>query len=140
MTSAEKLLLLVEDSEDDVLLFLHVYRRSGIANPVQVVRDGADALDYLFGKGQYSDRSRFALPALVLLDLRVPRIPGFEVLKTIRAAPEFATLPVVVLSSSNQDVDMKQAKALGANSYLVKPSHPHDLHKYVLSLQKEWLA
>jgi len=140
VTSPEKLLLLVEDSEDDVLLFMHVYRKSGISNPVQVVGDGAEAIDYLFGNGKYADRSCFPFPGLVLLDLRLPRIPGLEVLKRVRAEPALAALPVVILSSSNQDVDMKEAKALGANHYKVKPSNPHDLQEYLLNLKREWLT
>ena len=140
MSTSAKLLLLVEDSEDDADIFLHVYRRGGFPYRLEIARDGAQALDYVFGNAPYSDRSKYPFPDLVLLDLRLPKIPGFEVLKAIRAAPEVAQLPVIILSSSNQETDMKRAQELGANGYQVKPSHPAGLHEALSHLCQQWLG
>jgi CheY-like chemotaxis protein len=115
-------ILLVDDNEDDVFLMPSIFRKIGIRNPVQAVLDGDEAIAYLEGSGRYRDRAQFPLPAVVLLDLNMPKRNGFEVLSWIRARPEFKHLIVHILSASMRQVDVKAALDLGANSYLVKPS------------------
>lgn len=116
-----ELILLVEDSSDDALLFERAFTKSGLKNNVQLVRDGEQAIEYLTGTGQFGDRVKFPLPFLVMLDLKMPKIDGFEVLQWIRKHPDLKRLLVVVLTSSNLQRDVDYAYELGANSYLVKP-------------------
>lgn len=116
-----KVILLVEDNESDEKLTLMAFKKCGIANDVVVVRDGAEALDYLFGTGKYAGRETRALPTLVLLDLGLPRIDGHEVLRRIRADERTKVLPVVILTSSREDEDVARGYALGANAYVRKP-------------------
>jgi CheY-like chemotaxis protein len=116
-----KVILLVEDNPDDVELTLHAFRKSKVLNKVVVAQDGAEALDYLFGTGAYAGRDIHELPQVVLLDLRMPKIDGIEVLHRIRADERLKQLPVVVLTSSQGDKDRIESYQLGANSYLVKP-------------------
>jgi CheY-like chemotaxis protein len=124
----QPLILLVEDREDDVLLLKRSFQKAGISNPVQLVGNGEEALDYLSGTGKYSNRAEFPLPDLVLLDLKMPKVDGFEVLRWIRTQRELSGMRVVVLSSSESIRDVNLAYALGANSFLVKPS---DFNDYV---------
>jgi two-component system response regulator len=114
-------ILLVEDTEDDVELTLRAFRRSNFANPIVVARDGAEALDYLFGTGEYADRDSGALPAVVLLDLQLPKIDGLEVLRRIRDDARTALIPIVILTSSREERDRADGYARGANSYIQKP-------------------
>ena len=118
----EPLILLVEDREDDVLMLRRSFRKAGISNPIQVVRDGEEAISYLAGTGKFSDRIEFPLPELVLLDLKMPRLDGFEVLRWIRAQRNFSGIRVVMLTSSESIQDVNLAYNLGANSFLVKPT------------------
>jgi two-component system response regulator len=113
-------ILLVEDNPDDVELALYAFRRSQVTNRIQVVRDGEEALEYLFRTGAYADRANI-VPRLVLLDLKLPKITGLEVLKRVRADPELRTLPVVVMTSSREDRDLTESYQLGVNSYILKP-------------------
>lgn len=113
-------ILLVEDSSSDEKLALLALRRCGVPTEVTVVRDGAEALDYLFWRGRYADRPR-ALPALVLLDLKLPRVNGLEVLQQVRANPTTRHLPVVILTASKEEEDVGRSYSLGANAYLRKP-------------------
>src|SRR5436190_15241380 len=115
------LILLVEDREDDILLIRRAFIKGNVLNPLQVVRDGDEAIMYLAGEGRYANRSEFPLPDLVLLDLKMPRTDGFEVIRWIRQQPGFSTLRVVVLTSSQELKDVNLAYQLGANSFLVKP-------------------
>lgn len=119
--SALPTILLVEDSEDDVFIMRHNLKRAGIANPLQVVTDGQMAVDYLSGKGSFSDRERFPLPSIVFLDLKLPYLHGFEVLDWVRQQRSLKSLAIIVLTSSNEERDRQRAQALGARSYLVKP-------------------
>jgi CheY-like chemotaxis protein len=119
---------LVEDREDDVVLVLRSFEKAGIKNPVQVARDGGEAIAYLSGQGKYSDRVRYPLPQLILLDLKLPGTDGFEVLRWIRTDSQLPGLRVVVLTSSDNIRDVNLAYALGANSFLVKPM---DLSRFV---------
>jgi CheY-like chemotaxis protein len=119
--SDQALILLVEDSETDVLLTRRAFSKANLLNPLQVVSDGEEAIAYLKGEGKYANRAEYPLPELMLLDLKLPNRNGFEVLRWIRQQPEFRALRVVVLTSSDQIRDVNQAYQLGANSFLVKP-------------------
>ncbi len=115
----EKLVLLVEDNPDDVELTLRAFKKNNISNRIVVVQDGVEALEYLFGVGP--DGAPRPLPELILLDLKLPKVDGLEVLRRIRENPRTALLPVVILTSSNEERDMVQSYSLGANSYVRKP-------------------
>ncbi len=119
--NTEKNILLVEDNPDDEALTLRAFRKNKIANPVVVARDGVEALDYLFGRGQHADREHWELPAVVLLDLKLPKVDGLEVLERLRLDRRTRLLPVVVLTSSREERDLAEAYRLGANSYIRKP-------------------
>lgn len=116
-----KVILLVEDNATDEKLTLRGFKQCGIANDVVVTRDGAEALDYLFATGRHAGRDPADLPALVLLDLGLPRIAGHEVLRRIRAEPRTRHLPVVILTSSKEEEDIARGYDLGANAYVAKP-------------------
>lgn len=119
--SAQKTILLVEDNPDDVKLTLRALARNRIVNPVAVARDGVEALDYLFARGTHADRAGAPLPALVLLDLKLPRLDGLGVLKAVRHEPRTRLLPVVVLTTSVEEEDLVASYSLGANSFVRKP-------------------
>jgi two-component system, response regulator len=114
-------ILLVEDNQRDVKLALRAFSQHKLANHIQVARDGAEALDFLFGTGPFAGRDLNVRPKVVFLDLKLPLIDGIEVLQRIRADPRTQTLPVVVLTSSREEPDMEKCYRLGANSYIVKP-------------------
>ncbi len=116
-----KVILLVEDNPDDEVLTIDALEANHIGNEVIVARNGVEALDYLFATGQYKGKSMTALPAVVLLDLKLPKIDGLEVLRRIRADERTHLLPVVILTSSNEDEDRLKGYGLGANSYVRKP-------------------
>jgi two-component system response regulator len=116
-----KVILLVEDNPDDEALTLRALKKNNIKNDVMVARDGAEALDYLFGTGKYAGRDTALLPQVVLLDLKLPKIEGLEVLRRVRADERTKLLPVVILTSSNEDQDRIAGYGLGANSYVRKP-------------------
>jgi CheY-like chemotaxis protein len=130
-------ILLVEDEENDVFFMKRAAKKNGILNPLQVAHDGQEAIDYLGGIGAYADRARFPLPGLVLLDLKLPRVMGFDVLKWIRKQAELQGLVVIVLTSSNLGSDIDMAYRLGANSYLVKPS-PDKLSEMIGTIKPYW--
>lgn len=117
----ERPILLVEDNPDDEALTLRAFSKNKITNPVVVARDGVEALDYLFCTGGFVDRDPASMPAVILLDLKLPRIDGLEVLRRIRASEKTALLPVVVLTTSKEHQDISEAYRLGANSYIRKP-------------------
>jgi two-component system response regulator len=116
-----KVILLVEDNASDEKLTLVAFKKCGVANEVVVVRDGVDALDYLFGTGKHAGRDTSLLPTVVLLDLKLPRIGGLEVLHKIRTSERTKVLPVIVLTSSKEDDDVMRSYELGANAYVRKP-------------------
>ncbi|HUR57156.1 MAG TPA: response regulator [Opitutaceae bacterium] len=132
-------ILLVEDEENDVLFMEMAFEKTGLAQSFQVAEDGQEAIDYLSGKGEFADRTRHPLPALVFLDLKLPRVMGMDVLKWIREQPEMDTMVVIVLTSSQQKSDIQLACSLGANSYLVKPSNPFQLTELVELVKRYWL-
>src|SRR5829696_1265447 len=118
---SHKMILLVEDNADDEALTLRALNKSKVANKIVVVRDGAEALDYLFCTGSYADRDPLDLPQVILLDLKLPKIDGLGVLHRIRSDPRTRMLPVVILTSSKEEQDMINAYSGGANSYVRKP-------------------
>ena len=139
MNAADCTVLLVEDNPDDVLLTTRAFKRANLFSPIQVVDDGDKAVSYLSGEPPYSDRDRFPVPVVVLMDLKLPRRSGLEVLKWIRSVPVLKGLPVVVLTSSADDRDVNSAYDLGANSYLVKPVGFDALFDMVKILQPYWV-
>lgn len=132
-------ILYVEDEETDVVLLQHVLGKAAITNPLQTVKDGKLARDYLAGNVPFDDRRRHPLPGLVLLDLNLPYWSGFEVLGWLRQQPQLRRLPVVVFTSSSRPDDVAQAYDAGANGYLVKPNSLADLTSLVLALRDFWL-
>jgi len=132
-------ILYVEDEENDVLLLQHVFAKAGISEPLQTVKDGKAAKDYLAGRGPYDDRRQHPLPDLVLLDLNLPYWSGFEILEWIRGQPHLRRLPVVVFTSSSRPGDIARAYDAGAHGYLVKPNALADLTSLVLAMRDFWL-
>jgi CheY-like chemotaxis protein len=132
-------ILHVEDDPNDVLLIGLAFRKSGIAAGLHVVNDGEQAIQYLAGQGAYANRQTFPLPTFVLLDLKLPRRSGLEVLSWARGQEDLRRLPIVMLTSSNQQADVKKAYDLGINSFLVKPSALEDLTETVRRVCTYWL-
>jgi two-component system response regulator len=136
----ERLILLVEDNDDDVQLTLRALRQHKVETRVDVARDGAEALDYLFARGRFASRRPRDLPHLVLLDLKLPKVAGLEVLEEIRRNSLTRRLPIVVLTSSNVESDVARSYDLGANSYIRKPVDFTQFMHAVNSLAHYWLA
>lgn len=136
---AEPIILLVEDNPDDEALTLHAFQQQRIGNKVIVVRDGVEALDYLLGRGQYLGRDLTDAPAVVLLDLKLPRLDGLEVLRQLRADARTRSLPVVVLTSSDEQRDLVESYRLGCNSYVRKPVDFDDFVHAAQQLGLYWL-
>lgn len=134
-----QLILLVEDNEDDAFFMQRALRDAGIANPVRWLEDGQQAIEYLSGGGAFADRAANPLPMIVFLDLKLPYKSGHQVLEWIRQQPQFAKLIVIVLTSSNEPVDLNRAYRAGANSYVVKPPTPEELTQLARSFQLWWL-
>jgi two-component system response regulator len=139
MPDRRDLILLVEDDANDELLTTRTLRKQGLDNPIQVVRDGAEALDFLFARGSYTSRAGQPAPRLVLLDLKLPKRSGLEVLKEVRAEPGLRGTPVVVFTSSARDLDVAAAYASGASSYVIKPIDPEQFREAVHALGLFWL-
>ena len=134
-----KTILLVEDNLDDVELTLRAFKKNNIKNEVTVVNDGVEAMDYLLGKGKYSDRDLSIMPTIILLDLKLPRIDGLEVLRRLRENELTKFLPVVILTSSKEDQDLKNGYRLGVNSYVRKPVDFNQFAEAVSHLGLYWL-
>ncbi|WNG53809.1 response regulator [Archangium gephyra] len=137
--SSPQTILLVEDNPDDVDLTRRAFQRAGVTHPLEVVEDGMDALDYLFGRGVFSHRLHEPLPALVLLDLKLPRLGGHEVLRQIRADPRTRFLPVVILTSSDEEKDLVESYSHGCNSYVRKPVSYNEFVEAARQLGVYWL-
>lgn len=138
--ATDRPILLVEDNPDDEALTLRAFNKNRIANQVVVARDGVEALDFLFGTGSHAGRDTSVMPAVVLLDLKLPRIDGLEVLRRIRAEESTRLLPVVILTTSKEQQDILEAYSLGANSYIRKPV---DFERFIYAVGQMglyWLA
>ena len=139
MTDDKVQILLVEDNPNDVKLALHAFKRQNLANRVHVVRDGVEALDYLFCTGTYVHRQPQDGPSVVLLDLKLPLLDGLEVLRRIKGDPRTRAIPVVVLTSSREERDLVESYQLGVNSYIVKPVDFDQFMEVVRQLGFYWL-
>lgn len=139
MAISDKVILLVEDNPDDEALALRALRKANVRNQVVVARDGVDALDYLFGTGAHAGRDARTMPQVVLLDLKLPRLDGLEVLRRLRADERTRLLPVVILTSSTEDEDRIAGYKLGANSYVRKPVEFGQFADAVRQLGLYWL-
>jgi two-component system response regulator len=135
-----KVLLLVEDNASDEKLTIRAFSKSNLANEIVVVRDGEEALEYLFGTGRYQARSVADLPAVVLLDLKLPRIDGLEVLRRIRADERTKLVPIIILTSSKEDEDRARGYTLGANAYVRKPVAFSEFTEAIRTLGLFWLV
>jgi len=136
----DRLILLAEDNSTDALMVRRAFTKAGVRGTLDVVEDGDRAVDYLSGRGPFADRARHPLPVLLLLDLKLPRRSGLEVLGWVRQQPGLKRLPVVVLTSSEENADINTAYDLGANSYLVKPVDCDALLNLVKGLGLYWLV
>ncbi|MFN6519028.1 MAG: response regulator [Nostoc sp. CreGUA01] len=139
MNPEQQTILLAEDDSDQVLLIRRALRKANLMQTLQVVSNGEAAISYLCGEGEYADRERYPLPILVLLDLKMPRKSGFEVLEWLKQQPELRRLPVIVLTTSKETTDVHKAYDLGVNSYLVKPVAFSDLTAMIKLLDAYWL-
>jgi len=132
-------ILLVEDQKSDVMLIQRALRKGGIVNPIYVVRDGEQALAYLMGEGKYADRQTYPLPSMMLLDLKMPKVGGLEVLRQVKQTEGLKRILIIVLTSSALSADVDKAYDLGANSYLVKPVKTEDFIKVASDIKCYWL-
>jgi CheY-like chemotaxis protein len=139
MGSSGHSILLIEDDSNDILFMQRAFARAKIQNSIYIVKDGDAAVSYLSGQGEYANRDTYPLPALILLDLKLPRRSGIEVLEWIRQQPHIRRIPVVVLTSSRESIDLERAYDLGVNSYLVKPVQLEALSKMVEAIDIYWL-
>jgi two-component system response regulator len=140
MNGTERPILLVEDNPDDVDLTLRAFRKAGVSRRLEVVADGVEALDYLFAQGAHADRAGQPPPVLVLLDLKLPRLDGHEVLRRIREDPRTRLLPVVILTSSLEESDLVRSYGSGCNSYVRKPVSYTEFVEAVRQLGLYWLV
>jgi two-component system, response regulator len=139
MNSNETDILLVEDSKDDAELAIHALRRENLASNIFTARDGEEALDFLFCRGSFAERSFDHPPKLVLLDLKLPKVDGIEVLKQLKADPHTRTIPVVILTSSKEERDLVRSYDLGANSYIQKPVNFEQFRQTVKTVGLYWM-
>lgn len=132
-------ILLVEDNPTDLELALRVFKKHRIANRIEVARDGAEALDFLFGEGAHAGRGTVVVPKVILLDLKLPKIGGMEVLRRIKSDPRTRTIPIVVLTSSREERDLLESYQLGVNSYIVKPVDFDQFSECLRDIGMYWL-
>lgn len=131
-------ILLVEDDADDVFFLQSAFKEAGMPDTLRVARDGEEAVAYILGQGAFADRAANPLPSLILLDLKLPRKSGFEVLEWYRGQPGLKRIPIIVLTSSQSDADINRAYELGANSYLVKPINTASQLEMVKAIRAYW--
>lgn len=132
------LILVVEDDDSDFFLLERAFQKNKITNPIVRVKDGLEGLHYLQGSGDFADRHKHPFPDVIILDLKTPRMSGLELLAWIRDHPECRVIPTVIMSSSQQDIDVTRAYELGANTYFVKPTRFQDLVELTKSIQQYW--
>jgi len=132
--------LIAEDDPNDVFLLKRAFEKAGLNNPVVIARNGQEAIDYLNGSGKFIDRAAHPLPGLMFLDLKMPLVDGFDVLAWLNSRNIARKVPVVVLTSSNQERDIKQAQQMGADDYRVKPQQFEDLLQIVKEIHERWLG
>lgn len=140
MTQNEVEIILVEDNPDDAMLTKRALKNNNISNSIIHLKNGAEAIDFIFNGGIYDDRKFTAFPKIILLDLKMPKINGMEVLEKIKSDPNTKKIPVVILTSSAEDPDIKKCYELGANSYIVKPVEFENFTKTVVDLGLYWLV
>jgi CheY-like chemotaxis protein len=131
-------ILIAEDIEDDAVLLERAFNLIGLSNPVKVLADGAEVIEYLRGGGRYADRAVFPFPRVLFTDLKMPHVDGFELLRWLRKHPEHAVVPTIVFSSSGEPADVRRAYELGAHAYLVKPCSMEDLQKTMRRMYEFW--
>ena len=136
----EPVILLVEDSQFDVELLQHAFRKAGLSRPMHVVRDGVDAMSYLLGIGEYVDRQTYPAPNILIIDLNMPRFNGLELLTWLRTQPDLQHLLVVVLTGTGRQHDIDIAYRMGAKSYLVKPTQADEFQSLINSFYDYWIA
>ncbi|MBC7694274.1 MAG: response regulator [Burkholderiales bacterium] len=132
-------ILFVEDSIDDATLTMRALRKGGLSNTIFHVKDGAEALDFMYCRGAYESRSIEIHLKLILLDLKMPKVSGMEVLEKIKSDPKYNTIPIVILTSSKEDPDIKRCYELGANSYIVKPVESDNFFQTIKDLSFYWM-
>ncbi len=132
-------ILFVEDSIEDATLTIRALAKSGFSNKLLHVKDGAEALDFLYCKGMYASRNTNEKPKLILLDLKMPKVSGMQVLEKLKSDPKFKHIPVVILTSSKEDPDVEKCYALGANSYIVKPVDSHNYFNAITGIGLYWM-
>jgi len=131
-------LLVAEDNAHDIFLLKRAFIKAGIDVPMHIVNDGQEAVDYLLGEGRFADRKEYPLPTLLVIDLKMPRLSGFDVIRWVREHDGLRRLPILVLSSSGLGKDVNRAYDLGANSYLLKPSRFEDLELLAEDVERYW--
>lgn len=139
MNYADVEILFVEDSIDDANLTIRALTKSGFTNKLHHVKDGAEALDFIYCKGIYASRNIMENPKMILLDLKMPKVSGMQVLEKIKFDPDFKSIPVVILTSSKEDPDIKRCYALGANSYIVKPVDSNKFFEAIKEIGLYWM-
>jgi len=135
----QNLILLIEDDGNDILLIKRAFKKAKTINPLEVVTDGEEAINYLKGEGKYTDRIQYPLPIIILLDLKLPLKSGFEVLEWLKKQEGLKRIPVVILTSSSESKDINRAYDLGANTYLTKPVYFADLIEILKTIDIYWL-
>jgi len=139
MNNNEIEILFAEDNIDDATLTLRALKKGGLMNPIFHVKDGAEALDFMYCKGTYASRNIPEHIKLILLDLKMPKVSGIEVLEKLKSDPAFKTIPIVILTSSKEDPDIKRCYELGANSYIVKPVESDNFFQTIKDLSLYWM-